>query len=340
MRIAVCRPQVPFARGGAEIFADDLVAQLRARGHEADVVTVPFKWYPGERVLTQAFLWRLLDLEETDGRRIELVIATKFPSYCVRHPNKVVWLLHQFRQAYELDRTPLGQFGESAEERATRRAVQRLDTVALGEARTVFATSANVAERLRRSTGIDAEVMPHPPASLHYRAGASEGFILSVNRLDRSKRIDLLIDAVAEAGVRAVIAGEGPDRARLEALARNRGLDGRVVFTGRVSDDELADLYARCLGVYYAPVDEDFGMVPFEAFLSEKPVLTTTDAGGPLEIVADRKTGLVVDPRPDALAQAAAWLAEHPDEAEAWGKAGKAIAARVTWDSCLDRLLA
>jgi glycosyltransferase involved in cell wall biosynthesis len=340
MRIAVCRPQVPFARGGAEIFADDLVAQLRARGHEADVVTVPFKWYPGERVLTQAFLWRLLDLEETDGRRIELVIATKFPSYCVRHPNKVVWLLHQFRQAYELDRTPLGQFGESAEERATRRAVQRLDTVALGEARTVFATSANVAERLRRSTGIDAEVMPHPPASLHYRAGPSEGFILSVNRLDRSKRIDLLIDAVAEAGVRAVIAGEGPDRARLEALARNRGLDGRVVFTGRVSDDELADLYARCLGVYYAPVDEDFGMVPFEAFLSEKPVLTTTDAGGPLEIVADRKTGLVVDPRPDALAQAAAWLAEHPDEAEAWGKAGKAIAARVTWDSCLDRLLA
>jgi glycosyltransferase involved in cell wall biosynthesis len=340
VRIAVCRPQVPFARGGAEIFADDLVAQLRARGHEADLVTVPFKWYPGERVLTQAFLWRLLDLEEADGRPIELVIATKFPSYCVRHPNKLVWVLHQFRQAYELDRTPLGQFGESAEERATRRAVQRLDTVALGEARKVFATSSNVADRVRRSTGIDAEVMPHPPASLRYRSGASEGFILSVNRLDRSKRIDLLIDAVAEAGLRAVIAGDGPDRIRLEALARTRGLDGRVVFTGRVSDDELADLYARCLGVYYAPVDEDFGMVPFEAFLSEKPVLTTTDAGGPLEIVADRKTGLVVDPCPDALAQAVAWLAEHPDEAEAWGRAGKAIAARVTWDSCLERLLA
>ena len=64
MRIAVCRPQVPFARGGVEIFADDLVAELRARGHDADLVTVPFKWYPGARVLTQAFLWRLLDLEE------------------------------------------------------------------------------------------------------------------------------------------------------------------------------------------------------------------------------------------------------------------------------------
>ncbi len=144
MRIAVRRPQVPFAHGGAEIFTDDLVAELRARGHEADLVTMPFKWYPGERVLTQAFLWRLLDLEEADGRRIDLVIATKFPSYAVRHTNKVVWLLHQFRQAYELDRTELGQFADSPEERAARRAVQRLDRVALREARKVFATSRNV----------------------------------------------------------------------------------------------------------------------------------------------------------------------------------------------------
>ena len=98
MRIAVCLPQVPFAWGGAEILSERLVDELRARDHQAELVTVPFKWYPGERVLTQAFLWRLLDLEESDGRPIDLVIATKFPSYAVRHPRKVVWLLHQFRQ--------------------------------------------------------------------------------------------------------------------------------------------------------------------------------------------------------------------------------------------------
>src|SRR5712692_2276118 len=163
MRIAVCAPQVPFERGGAEIFADDLVAELRVREHEVDLVTVPYKWYPGERVLSQAFLWRLLDLEEADGRPIDLVIATKFPSYAVRHHNKVVWLLHQFRQAYELDRTELGQFGESAEDRATRRRVQKLDETALGEAGKLFATSRNVAGRLQRSTGLEAEVLPHPP---------------------------------------------------------------------------------------------------------------------------------------------------------------------------------
>src|SRR4051794_10741503 len=156
MRIAVCAPQVPFTRGGAEIFADDLVAELRERDHEAELVTVPYKWYPGARVLSQAFVWRLLDLTESDGRAIDLVIATKFPSYAVRHPNKVVWLLHQFRQAYELDRTELGQFGESAEERAARRAVHRLDKGALGEGEKVFATPQNVAQRGQRSTGIEA----------------------------------------------------------------------------------------------------------------------------------------------------------------------------------------
>jgi glycosyltransferase involved in cell wall biosynthesis len=341
MRVAVCLPQVPFARGGAEIFSDDLVEQLRRHGHEADLVTVPYKWYPAARVLTQAFLWRLLDLEEADGRRIDLVIATKFPSYAVRHPNKVVWLLHQFRQAYELDRTELGQFSESPEDRATRLAVQRLDGVALGEARRVFATSRNVADRLERSTGIAAELMPHPPQELDYRCEEYGDFVLSVGRLDRSKRVDLMLEAAAaEPNLKLVVAGDGPDRERLEGLSARHGLNGRVRFAGRVSEAELADLYARCLAVYYAPVDEDFGMVPYEAFLAEKPVVTTVDAGGPLEVVADRRTGLVCEPRAAAVAEACAWLDGHRDEAQEWGRAGRELARRVTWDETIERLLA
>ncbi len=152
---------------------------------------MPFKWYPGARVLTQAFLWRLLDLTEADGKPIDMVVATKFPSYLVRHPEKRVWLVHQFRQAYELDRTELGQFGESPEDRAIRRQVQELDRVGLGEATRLFATSHNVAGRLERSTGFVAEVMPHPPRSFAYRNDGHGDFVLSVNRLDRAKRIDL-----------------------------------------------------------------------------------------------------------------------------------------------------
>src|SRR3954469_11061335 len=226
VRVAVAAPQVPFVRGGAELMAEDLVDALRGRGHEAELVTIPFKWYPGTRVLDQAFLWRLVDVTESDGRPIDRVIATKFPAYAVRHPNKVVWVLHQFRQAYDYDRTELGQFSEPPEDRATRAAVERLDAVALGEARKVFATSRNVADRLKRFNGITADVLPHPPQTLPYRTRESEGFVLSVNRLDRAKRIDLLIEAAKrERSLRVVITGDGPDRERLEQLAS--GLKGQ-----------------------------------------------------------------------------------------------------------------
>jgi glycosyltransferase involved in cell wall biosynthesis len=337
LRIAVCNPQVPFERGGAEILAETLTAELRARGHTADLVTIPFKWYPGTRVLSQAFLWRLVDLDEADGRPVDLVIGMKFPSYAVRHPRKVVWLVHQFRQAYELDRTELGQFSESAEDRALRRAVHRFDRVALGEARKVFTISQNVADRVERNLGIAAESLPPPPQSLDFRCESYDDFVLSVNRLDRAKRIDLLIEAAAaEPALRIVVAGDGPDRERLEGLARELGLNGRAEFAGRVSETELARLYATCRAVYYAPVDEDYGMVPYEAFLSGKPVVTTVDAGGPLEVVSER-TGRVV--QPEARALASAFAALDPATARELGEAGRELAARVTWDHCIDTLL-
>jgi glycosyltransferase involved in cell wall biosynthesis len=335
MRIAVCSPQVPFARGGAEILAERLTQELQARGHEADLVTIPFKWYPGEKVLTHALMWRLLDLEEVDGRAVDLVIGTKFPSYVVRHPNKVVWLVHQFRQAYELDRTELGQFGESPQDRALRRKLHDLDALALGEARKLCTISQNVSDRLRNNLGLESEAVLPPPQALDFRCDEYGDFILSVNRLDRAKRIDLLLEAAKLHDFPVVVAGDGPDRARLEALA-----NGRVRFAGRVSEMELADLYARCRAVYYAPVDEDFGMVPYEAFLSGKPVVTMTDAGGPLDVVSDRRTGLVVEPRVEELGNALRHLVENEADARLWGAAGKERAEQVTWEHAVERLLA
>ena len=341
MRIAVCAPQVPFERGGTEILADTLTEELRKRDHEVELVRIPFKWYPGPRPLREALLWRMIDLDEAQGRPIDLVVATKFPSYAIRHPNKVVWLVHQFRQAYDLDGTELGQFGEDAFDRATVRAIQRVDRTVLGEARRIFAISQNVADRLRSSTGLGAEVLVPPPQRLDYRTSDETGsFILSVGRLDRSKRIDLLLEAAAlDGGLEVVVVGEGPERSSLERLSAERGLDGRVRFAGRVDEQELVNLYADCLAVFYAPVDEDLGLVPYEAFLSEKPVITTQDAGGPLEVVVDRKTGVVCEPIPASVAEACRLLAADPAQARAWGRSGKKVAERVTWETVVDRLL-
>src|SRR5439155_25905509 len=168
-----------------------------------------------------------------------------------------------------------------------------------------------------------------PPGPVGFRCDEYGDFVLSVNRLDRAKRIDLLIEAAARVpNLRIVIAGDGPDRKRLEQLA-----NGRVEFVGRVSDDELADLYARCRAVYYAPVNEDYGLVPYEAFLSDKPVITTTDAGGPLDIVHEGETGRVVAPTVDELAGA---LSFSDDDARTLGRAGHEIARAVTWQSCVE----
>jgi glycosyltransferase involved in cell wall biosynthesis len=132
-----------------------------------------------------------------------------------------------------------------------------------------------------------------------------------------------------------VIVGDGPDRSRLEGLA-----NGRVRFTGHVSEQELADLYATCRAVFYAPMDEDFGMVPYEAFRAAKPVVTTSDAGGPLEVVHDRRNGRVVDPDPSSIAAALRELLADETLARSLGTAGRAAAASVTWDTAIERLLA
>ena len=184
-------------------------------------------------------------------------------------------------------------------------------------------------------------MLPHPPQELPYRNDGYGDFVLSVGRLDRAKRNDLLLEAAAlDPGLRVVIAGDGPDRERLEALAAERGLNGRAEFAGRVDEAELASLYARCLAVYYAPVDEDFGMVPYEAFLSEKPVLTTTDAGGPLEVVTDGRTGRVTAPG-CRRARRGGRMAPRASRRGARLRAGRArlLAARVTWDTCIETLL-
>jgi glycosyltransferase involved in cell wall biosynthesis len=337
MRIAVCRPQLPFEFGGVEIFTERLASELRARGHDADVVSLPFQTWPNDELMTSSALWRLIDLGPRGTSPADLVIATKFPSYLIEHPNKVVWLVHQFRQAYDLDGTEHGQFGTSAGDRAARARIEQADRLALGAARKLFATSRNVAGRLFRSTGLQAEVLPHPPQELPFRCDRYDPFVLSVGRLDPLKRVDLLLEAAAlEPELRVVIAGDGPERVALEARAAELGLGERARFAGRVGEEELTELYATCRAVYYAPVDEDFGMVPLEAFRAAKPVVTTADAGGPLDVVIDGETGRVTAPEPAALAGA---LLMSEESARRFGQAGRPVAEAITWNAAVERLL-
>src|SRR5918996_3324420 len=155
--ILVCEAQVPFVHGGAEVHVRELVRELRARGYEAELVSVPFKWYPKEEILPHAAAWRLLDLSESNGRRIDRVIASKFPTYFVRHPEKVAWLIHQYRAAYELCGTVYSDFDHNELDVGLRDTLIRLDTETLGECRAIFTNARNTANRLQKFNGLHAE---------------------------------------------------------------------------------------------------------------------------------------------------------------------------------------
>ncbi|TDI34213.1 MAG: glycosyltransferase, partial [Acidobacteria bacterium] len=173
MRVAIATVQVPFISGGAEIHARLLRENLVQRGHEADIVTIPFKWYPEETLLDSLRMAALVDLTQVNGEPIDRVIALKFPMYALRHPRKTVWLLHQHRQAYELWETPYGDLHNMAAGEAVREQIMAFDNRALGEARHVYTTSETVSRRLLEFNGIESTPLYHPPrhhATLHCRS--------------------------------------------------------------------------------------------------------------------------------------------------------------------------
>ncbi len=341
-RILVCEAQVPFIRGGAESLVRSLVAELREHGHDVDLVSIPFKWYPKGEILAHAAAWRVVDLSESAGRPVDRVICTKFPTYFVRHPSKVTWLVHQYRAAYELAGTVFSEFEHAPEDVGVRERLMALDTEMLGESRAIYTIARTVSARLARYNGLASEVLYHPPrlaGALH--GGPQEGYVLSVGRLESVKRVDLAIRAVAAVpGLRLVIAGVGTQGETFAALAESLGAADRIVFAGEVDDATLIELYAGALAVIYPPFDEDFGYVTLEAFLSRKPVVTTTDAGEPTEFVVDGVNGRVTDPDADALAEALAALARDPAHAARLGEAGYDRARRITWDGVVERLVA
>jgi glycosyltransferase involved in cell wall biosynthesis len=193
----------------------------------------------------------------------------------------------------------------------------RWDRDTAGRADRYVAISHYVAGRIRRYYNREAIVV-YPPVDTDYFHPADDDgsdesqtrSALVVSALVPYKRIEIAIDACRKANVPLTIAGDGPDRARLERIA---GPDVR--FVGRVTDDAIRELYRRS-GVTLLPGEEDFGIVPLEAQACGRPVVAL-GKGGALETVVDGETGALVPDR-DAGAFAeviAATLARRFDRA-------------------------
>ncbi len=333
MKVALVVVAQPTGRGGAEVLYDGLEGALRVAGHDVERVALPCDESTYAGILAGYAAARALDLE-----RFDLVISTKAPSYDLRHPRHVLFLLHTVRVFYDMfDSWTDG----SPESRAQRDRIREMDFEALSQIPPGrrFAIGEEVSHRLRDTLGLTSRVL-HPALADadFFHPGPFEHFLVS-GRLHPWKRTDLVIDAYRSLStdVPLLVTGTGEAEA---GLRRRAAGDSRVRFLGEVSRESLYDLYSRALAVPFVPLREDFGYVAVEAMLSGKPVVTASDSGEPARLVQHEKTGLVVDPHADAIAAALDRFLREPSEARRMGSAGMARAAQIRWDTVVEELIA
>lgn len=343
MRLAVVNNCVPFVSGGAEHLASALVSKLQEYGHEAILVRVPFRWEPPEKILEHMLACRFLRLPNVDR-----VIALKFPAYYIPHHDKVLWLLHQFRQAYDLWGTPFQGLPDNERGRAIRQVIIEGDNTYLREVRKIFTNSPVTSERLKKFNDLDSEVLwPPLPCDTQFYCKEYGDFILCLGRITASKRQRLAVEAMrfVTSPVRLVVAGQFEDpaeHAHLTRLISEYELEDRVELIPRyISEREKAELLSRALACSYLPYDEDsYGYVTLEAYYSCKPVLTCTDSGGITLVVRDGVTGFICEPDARRIARSMDALFLDRNKARQMGEEGYSLVKswNIGWDNVVARL--
>lgn len=348
--ILVLGVKIPFVGGGQEALVKSLVGELKKRGHRVDTIEMPFSPFNKEEHLKFSAMWRSLDLTKFCVFDVDLVIATKYPTFFARHTKKSLWLVHQARFCYDLYDTRYSDVSDKKEDEAFRRLIYETDTKVINECAYISAISKNVASRLKKFNGIDASVL-YPPLTLgdRYYTENQENYVLSIGRICSIKRVDMLVESLPfiKEDVKIKIAGSFDEKQTeiyLKNVIQKHNLSQRVEFLGRISDEDLLKNLANALCVYYAPLDEDYGYVTLEAFASSKPLITASDSGGSLEFVVDKENGLIVEPNPESVAKAISYFFNNRDDAKRMGENGRKLVERLgltntSWDNVIDSLL-
>lgn len=322
MRLAVVTNSAPFIRGGAELLVDRLHLELRRAGHEVEVVRLPLAWHPPERVLDSLLAASHLRVQGADR-----VIALKFPAFQVPHDDMVCWVIHPFRQVYDLWEHPTG-WARSPDTERVRELVLQADRLAFERASALHAISSVVARRLYEGIGVTADVLLTPPHSeVQFRSGPVGDYILALGRIGSGKRQYLAAEAMrgTPRGLHLVIAGPPDSDAELAHLVREveeSGAGHRIRLDPRyISDEEKVALLSEAAAVFYAPVNEDsYGYVAYEAAMASRPIVTCDDSGGVLDLVEDRRSGRIVSPDPAAIAEAFRDIQRDRHRTREWGR--------------------
>lgn len=345
MKVLVVNNMAPFLWGGAESLAEHLQRNIEMAGHQSEILRIPFQWEPSTGIPAQMLMTRAFELWNVDH-----VVALKFPAYLIRHPRKTLWLVHQYRQAYDLfdagqTNLPPGALGEDM-----RHLIRQADDECFRGARDIFTISDVTQRRLKRYNGFDAKLLRQPINDPErFQGGAADGTIFAGGRINQMKRQHLLVEAMAFAPpeTRLIIAGP-PDgeadavqlRQRVEAL----GLGDRVKLDiGFLDRQVYADYVNSASAVACLPFDEDsLSYVAMEAANAGKPLISTCDSGGVLGLVKHHETGWVAEPSPQALAEAMSEVTADAARAQRLGQGARELwqSMDVTWPKTVEALLA
>lgn len=344
MKVLIVNNMAPFVWGGAEELAANLEKNLKLAGHDAEVLRLPFQWEPAARIPSQMLLVRAMELWNVDH-----VIGLKFPAYLIRHPKKTLWLLHQYRQAYDLFDAGQTNLPPGAEGEQLRTLIRNADNQSFAESRHIFTNSELTRQRLAKYNGFDAEVLLPPINDPDLFAGGAAGnYIFAGGRINGMKRQFLLLEAMrhASAATRLIIAGppDGPeDAARLVDAVARLGLSDRVKLDLRFLPRETyADYLKGAAAVAYLPFDEDsLGYVTMEAALAGKALITVSDSGGILGLVKHGETGWVTEPNGAALAEAMSAVFADRQKTIDYGSAARELwlSLGINWANTVERLL-
>tara|TARA_R110000751_G_scaffold307857_3_gene432888 strand:+ start:29723 stop:30760 length:1038 start_codon:yes stop_codon:yes gene_type:complete len=344
VKVLVVTNMAPFIWGGAEELAVHLQRNLVLAGHEAEVLRIPFQWEPATRIPSQMMMVRAFELWNVDH-----VIALKFPAYLIRHPHKTLWLVHQYRQAFDLFDAGHTNLTADSEGRTLREMIRRADNEGFSESRRIFTISEVTRRRLKKYNGFDSEVLLPPINDPElFAGGAPQGYIFAGGRINDMKRQYLLLDAMAKADrcVRLVIAGppDAPnDREQLIRRVEELGLSDRVKLDLRfLPRAEYANYINDATAVAYLPIDEDsLGYVSMEAATARKALISATDSGGVLGLVKNAETGWVAQPNAESLAAAMNAVYENDTKTLAFGMAAKDLwdSMEANWPTTVEKLL-
>jgi glycosyltransferase involved in cell wall biosynthesis len=343
VRIAVVNNYVPFVYGGAEFLADNLTQKLNEYGHEAILVKIPFKWFPPQEIINHMHASRFLHFIQF----FDLVIPLKFPAYYVNHPNKTLWLLHQFRQVYDLWGTEFQGIPNTTEGLKIKSNVIQYDNTFLKEAKKIYTISNVASDRLKKFNNIESKVLYPPLMDAEKFFCESFGdYLFFPSRINSAKRQYLAVESMryTKSNVKLIIAGNPEtkqDLDRIQLIIDKYNLSNKVKIINQfIPQEEKVSLMANSLGCLYIPYDEEYGYVTLEAFHSQKPVITCTDSGGTHIFVKDNITGFCVPPEPKAIAEAMDNLFENKKKSEVMGKAGfeNILSMNITWEEVVRRL--